>query len=241
MCCNGLTNIRRSVPSVFSLQLKTFHNMALNLPFTNASTSILRQAHDLTIDAKNTQITPLHLAQAALCDEATSDVGPRVLQKIGADVSRVRTALKGKASTLPKQDPPPDSVAPDSALVKVLRAADALRKKNEDTHVAVDHLINGLVSDANVSKALSEAGVNTGALVESLKEARGGRKVASENAEQTFDALSKYSEDLVARAEQGKLDPVIGRDDEVRRVIRILSRRTKSNPVSRGLPAAGIY
>ena len=149
------------------------------------------QARDVCEDAKNTQITPVHLF-TALCDEATTDITTRLFQKAGVDTSKVKSALKQQLAKLPRQDPPPDSVAPDSSCVKVLRAADALRKKNDDSHIAVDHLIQATITDSNVAKALSDAGVNTSGLLEALKEIRGGRKVTSEQAEAQYDALNKY-------------------------------------------------
>ena len=103
------------------------------------------------------------------------------------------------------QDPPPDHISPDSALVKVLKASDALRKKQEDTHIAIDHLIASLLTDAVISKVFSDAGVNTSTLTEAIKETRGSRKVTSEGAEGTFEALKKYGVDLVERAESGKV------------------------------------
>lgn len=158
------------------------------------------QAREACEDNHNTQITPVHLF-LALTDEGTSDILPRVLTKLGADAGRLKGALKAAAGRLPKQDPPPDSVGANSDLVKVLRAADALRKKGDDSHIAVDHMISAGLTDPAVSKALTEAGVNAGALVEGLKDVRGGRKVTSESAEAQYDALAKYAEDLVARAE----------------------------------------
>ena len=211
--------------------------MSLNLPFTTQSTKVFSKANELAEEAKNTQITPTHFA-LALCDTDTTDgFTGRLLTKAGGELARLVTALKAKLSTLPKQDPPPDHISPDSALVKVLKAADALRKKNEDTHIAIDHLIQASLTDAGVSKAFGDAGVNTNALTEAIKETRGSRKVTSEGAEGTFEALKKYGVDLVERAEAGKIDPVIGRDDEIRRVIRVLSRRTKNNPALVGRPA----
>jgi ATP-dependent Clp protease ATP-binding subunit ClpB len=213
------------------------------IPLTSASQAVLIKAQALALGARHAQVTPLHLA-AALFDEATSDTGTRALAKLGpggagAAAGRVRAALAAKLAPLPRQDPPPDSAAPDAALGKLLRGADAQRKQGDDTHVAVDHLLAAAAGEPGVGKALADAGVAPAALVEALKELRGAKKVASVDAEGSYDALGKYAEDLVARAEAGKLDPVLGRDDEIRRVIRILSRRTKSNPVLVGPPGVG--
>lgn len=167
-------------------------------------------------------------------ETASGGFWPRLLEKSGFDVSTLRAALKAKIGTLPKQVPPPDHVSPDSKLMTVLKTADALRKKNEDSHIAIDHMVQGLFQDATLGKLFSDAGLATDKLLETIKEMRGTKKVTSEGAESSFEALSKYAVDLVSRAELGKIDPVIGRDDEIRRVIRVLSRRTKNNPVLAG-------
>ena len=211
------------------------------IPLTNAAQAVLAKAQELALEARHAQVTPLHLA-SALYDEHTSDVGTRALAKLGGGAGgagRVRSALAAKLAPLPRQEPAPESAAPDAALGRLLRAADAQRKKGGDSHVAVDLLCIHAAAEPGVAKALADAGVSMAALVEALKELRGAKAVASKDAEATYDALGRFAEDLVARAEAGKLDPVIGRDDEVRRVIRILSRRTKSNPVLVGPPGVG--
>jgi ATP-dependent Clp protease ATP-binding subunit ClpB len=131
----------------------------------------------------------------------------------------------------PKQDPAPTDVSFSSSLVKLLRTAQEKQRAQGDSHLAVDHILVVLHEDRDVATALNEAGLTKSKLEAAVKEVRGSRKVDSKSAEETYEALSKYGHDLVADAESGKLDPVIGRDDEIRRVIRVLSRRTKNNPV----------
>lgn len=128
---------------------------------------------------------------------------------------------------LPVQEPAPAEVSPNSACLKVLRAAQDLQKKQGDSHTAVDHLLLAVVQDRDIEAALKESGLNYKQIETAVAQVRGGRKVDSKSAESNYEALTKYGRDLVADAEAGKLDPVIGRDDEIRRVIRVLSRRTK--------------
>ena len=116
----------------------------------------------------------------------------RLLGKVGAssdEVKKLRVLLLAKAKMLPKQEPAPDSVAPDSALTRLIKAADALRKKNGDSHIAMDHIVAAAVAEAQLAKVFAESGINASALSLAITEARGSKKVTSENAEKTFDAL----------------------------------------------------
>ena len=126
---------------------------------------------------------------------------------------------------LPTQDPPPDDTSLSSALLKVLREAQSIQKNMHDSYIAQDHLLLALIKDPSISTVLKEATLNEATLKTAIQQIRGDRRVDSKNAEQGFDALSKYAVDLTALAEEGKIDPVIGRDNEIRRVIRILCRR----------------
>ena len=126
---------------------------------------------------------------------------------------------------LPAQSPPPDEVTLSGAALKVLREAQNLQKTMHDSYIAQDHLISALIKDSSLAPVLKEAGLTEGTLKTAIDQIRGNRRVDSKNAEQGFDALGKYATDLTALAEEGKLDPVIGRDNEIRRVVRILCRR----------------
>ena len=109
--------------------------------------------------------------------------------------------------------------------MKVLREAESLRKTMHDSYIAQDHVLAALIKDSSIAAVLKEAGMTEDLLKTAIDQIRGNRRVDSKNAEQGFDALSKYATDLTALAEEGKLDPVIGRDNEIRRVVRILCRR----------------
>ena len=130
-------------------------------------------------------------------------------------------------------------MSPDGKLLAVLNKADAARRATGDSHIAVDGLLHAVLGDAAVVSAYKAANVDPAKVISALSESRGGRKVSNADAESTFEALEKYGVDLVAQAEQGKLDPVIGRHEEIARVVRILSRRTKNNPVLLGEPGVG--
>jgi len=126
-----------------------------------------------------------------------------------------------------------------SATLKVLRDAQSMQKDMHDSYIAQDHLILALIKDTNIATVLKESSITPAAIKTAVQQIRGNRRVESKNAEQGFDALAKYAVDLTALAEEGKIDPVIGRDNEIRRVVRILCRRTKNNPVLIGEPGVG--
>jgi ATP-dependent Clp protease ATP-binding subunit ClpB len=140
---------------------------------------------------------------------------------------------------LPAQSPPPDEAALGSATIKVLREAQSIQKTMHDSYIAQDHLLLALIKDPSIQPVIKEAGLTEATLKTAIDQIRGNRRVDTKNAEQGFDALSKYAVDLTALAADGKIDPVIGRDHEIRRVVRILCRRTKNNPVLIGEPGVG--
>jgi hypothetical protein len=139
---------------------------------------------------------------AAFCDPSAADgFFANLLSSIGCDASKLRVVINSKLKALPKQDPPPDSVSPDSALMRVMKAADGIRKQGGDSHLAVDSLILAALQESTLTKVFVDAGIDVTAVAAAIAKARGSKKVTSEGAESTFDALSKYGEDLVKRAE----------------------------------------
>jgi ATP-dependent Clp protease ATP-binding subunit ClpB len=176
----------------------------------------------------NPELTPEHLL-AALVDQ-DGGVAPRILEKAGESVPALRSRLEEQLSQLPRMEganaQPAASRGTRAALESAFAEAEALK----DEYVAVEHLL----------LALSEAGgLDRAAILKAIAEVRGGQRATSPDAEGTYAALEKFGRDLTDLAERGKLDPVIGRDDEVRRVIQVLSRRTKNNPVLIGEPGVG--
>jgi ATP-dependent Clp protease ATP-binding subunit ClpB len=180
-----------------------------------------------------------------------------VIQKAGGDATIVKRGIQKLIVRLPAQSPAPDETTLSSAALKVLREAQSLQKTMHDSYIAQDHLLLALIKDSSIAPVLKEAGLTEASLRTAIQQIRGDRRVESKTAEQGFDALAKYAVDLTALAEEGKLDPVIGRDNEIRRVTRILCRRylhrlfiyrslltikfhrTKNNPVLIGEPGVG--
>jgi len=175
----------------------------------------------------HSEITPDHVLVAVL-GQADGIAGP-VLTRIGVEPAVVRERLEGELSKLPQafggEDP-----GINRALRDVLVDADGLRSTMGDEYLSVEHLLLAMAD---------RVGVDRDALLDALRDVRGSHRVTSQNPEEAFQALEKYGRDLTALARQGKMDPVIGRDEEVRRVIQVLSRRTKNNPVLIGEPGVG--
>lgn len=137
----------------------------------------------------------------------------------------VNRALQKQIVRLPTQDPPPDDTSLASATLKVLREAQSIQKNMHDSYIAQDHILLALIRDVSIQTVLKECFLNENIVKTAIQQLRGDRRVESKQAEQGFDALQKYAVDLTALAEEGKIDPVIGRDNEIRRVVRILCRR----------------
>ncbi|CDJ35264.1 heat shock protein, putative [Eimeria mitis] len=183
------------------------------------------------------QIDPLHLLAALLQDP--QQLPTQALRKVGADLPLLHEQVDLEISKFPAQKPPPEYIGPNHACTAVFRQAKAIQTEMKDTHLAVDHLLLAVCENRTVKHALQAAGCDYKKLKEVCMKIRAGARVTGEGADQNFDALTKYGIDFTDLAEQGKLDPVIGRDEEIRRVIRILCRRTKNNPVLIGEPGVG--
>lgn len=207
----------------------------MSYEFTNKSMEIISKASNLARSQGHVELSPYTVAWAVFND----DIGIRLCQKTGVDDRKVVQELDQLVATVPKQSPPPNQVAPNRTLHRVFDSADKLRKKMGDTHLAVDHLLLGLIENRTIASSLAKVGLPKALVQDTLKQLRGKKKVTSSSAENTYDTLSKYGHDLVSMAEEGKLDPVIGRDKEIRRLVQVLSRRTKNNPVLVGQPGTG--
>jgi ATP-dependent Clp protease ATP-binding subunit ClpB len=176
----------------------------------------------------NPELTPDHLLLALLDQEG--GVAPRILEKSGANPAGVRSATEQRLAALPKIEGAQQQPAASRALRETLERAFSEAEALKDDYVAVEHFLLALADAAGLDRA---------AILKALVEVRGGQSVTSPDAEGTYEALRKFGRDLTELAERGKLDPVIGRDEEVRRVIQVLSRRTKNNPVLIGEPGVG--
>jgi ATP-dependent Clp protease ATP-binding subunit ClpB len=198
----------------------------------------VQRAHGLAQDLGNQQIVPLHLL-AALVREEQGLVKP-LLQKIGANLRQLDSILDGEMKRLPKVSGTSGDVGIGSATQKVLEAAQDAALKMKDQFVSTEHLLIALTQVDDQAKRLLEMhGVEETDVLNALKGVRGGHQVTDQNPEEKYQALQKYGRDLVELARQGKIDPVIGRDAEIRRVIQILSRRRKNNPVLIGEAGVG--
>ncbi|KAG8345090.1 Clp amino terminal domain [Trypanosoma vivax] len=202
---------------------------------TNAAAAVLQEASALASRYRNGCIHPAHLALALFQEE--NDLPSLVLRKLGAGV--VKVGFMGLVDRLPKQEPPPNRPNPGVEMTGTLNMAEQHRVQLGDTLLALDHLFLALYSCKEVAEILNAAGAPMKRVEKEIKDLRRGKKITSETQDQNYDCLSKYAVDLCAQAESGKLDPVIGRTDEIMRTIRVLSRRTKNNPVLIGEPGVG--
>ncbi|TLM98410.1 AAA family ATPase, partial [bacterium] len=199
----------------------------------------LGAAQQLAATNQNGSIEPVHLL-LALLDQEEGLVGD-ILQKIGANPQYVRGKAAAELKRLPQATGSGVQVYLSSSLHHALDTALREAEAMGDEFVSVEHLLLGLVEEksSSASSLLTDAGATREAILVALKELRGDERVTDQNPEEKYRALAKYSRDLTELAGKGKLDPVIGRDDEIRRVIQVLSRRTKNNPVLIGEPGVG--
>ncbi|MGH8238990.1 MAG: AAA family ATPase, partial [Steroidobacteraceae bacterium] len=198
----------------------------------------LADAQSLAIGRDHQYIEPLHV-MLALLDQQGGSVRP-LLDKAGANVNVLRSQLGEALDRLPKVEGNAGEVHLSNELNRVLNLTDKIAQKRGDQYISSELFVLAALEDRGpLGQILRDAGAVKGALDQAIEELRGGEKVTDPNAEESRQALEKYTVDLTERAEQGKLDPVIGRDDEIRRTVQVLQRRTKNNPVLIGEPGVG--
>jgi len=212
----------------------------MDIQFTTKAQDALGASVRIAAANGNPQVEPIHLLDSLL--QMGPGIATALLDAVGADTAELAREARAKVESLPSAQG--SSVAQPSLnqpALKVLNAAQSLAKERGDEYVSTEHLLIGLSQDggAGVSDMLTAAGATGPALLEALQEVRGSARVTTQDPESTFQALEKFGVDLTARAREGKIDPVIGRDDEIRRTIQVLSRRTKNNPVLIGDPGVG--
>ena len=216
--------------------------------FTIKSQEALQAAQRLADERHNPQTTPEHLL-AVLLEQNEGIVAP-VLRKLGVEPGTVRQALQPRLQSLPvaRGTTPSEPAGGSTELANVLRTAENEMRELADEYVSTEHLLLALTNattgtspgaGSGAGEVLRELGADHDALKRALSEVRGSHRVTDQSPEDKFQALEKYGRDLTEAAAAGKLDPVIGRDDEIRRVIQVLSRRTKNNPVLIGEPGVG--
>jgi len=207
--------------------------------FTEKSQEAIISAQQLAEQFNNSQVQPEHLLAALL--QQQDGVVPQVLQRLGANPQDMLQQVMGELERMPKVSGGGVQVDLSSRLRKVLVGAHDEIQQFRDEFVSTEHLLLALLQSAGGATAqiLQQAGVTREGLLQALTQVRGSQRVTSQNPESTYAALEKYGRELTQLARQGKLDPVIGRDEEIRRIIQILSRRTKNNPVLIGEPGVG--
>ncbi len=205
---------------------------------TSKLQSALADAQSIAVGKDHNFIEPVHLMQALL-DQQGGSVKP-LLQQVGAEAGRVRQAVAQEIENLPEVQGNAGDVSVSNDLGRLLNMADKQAQKRGDQFVSSELILLAALEDrGSLGRILREQGVDKAALEKAIDQVRGGETVNDAGAEENRQALSKYTIDLTERAEQGKLDPVIGRDDEIRRTIQVLQRRRKNNPVLIGEPGVG--
>ena len=208
--------------------------------FTQKSMEALRDMQSIALENGNQQIEQIHLLDALVSKE--DGLISNLVKKSGASIENIKQQTEQAISSLPKvSGMQADKLYLSRELDAAFTEAEAQAKKMKDEFVSVEHLMLALFAkgDMKVKDIFRNAGFTKDAFLTALKNVRGSRTITSDNPEETYDVLKKYGQDLVAKAKEQKLDPVIGRDDEIRNVIRILSRKTKNNPCLIGEPGVG--
>ena len=213
-----------------------------NQQFTEKSREALASAQQLTIEYQNQEVTQEHLAYALLSD--AQGLIPQLLTKMGKQPQEIASRLETMIARQPKvtgSGREPDKIYISNDVEKALVAARDRAERMKDEYLSVEHLFLGLLEKP--TRAMADLwrsyAIDEKSFLPALQSVRGNARVSSENPEETYDALAKYGQDLTAEARNQKLDPVIGRDNEIRSVIRILTRKTKNNPVLIGEPGVG--
>jgi ATP-dependent Clp protease ATP-binding subunit ClpB len=212
--------------------------MASTSKFTERAQQALLEAQQETESRRISQFEPISLLVALL--NQTDGVVPQVLRNLGVDPATILKQAEAEFDNLPKLSYAAQPT-PSNSLRNVLLKADDEARRINDEYVSTEHLLLGILdaAETGAAKLLTRAGITKDRVFEALSQIRGGQRVTDANPEDKYQALEKYGRDLTELAQEGKLDPVIGRDEEIRRVMQVLSRRTKNNPVLIGEPGVG--
>ncbi len=204
---------------------------------TVKSQEALGSAQSTAAELGHAQVLPLHLLDALV--RAEGGLSRTILEKVGISADRIASIVTSELSRMPSQSAGGgQTISPQ--LTGVINAAEKKASELQDEYTSVEHLLHALTGEASKAKEiLSTLGADGDAIMSAMKEIRGSQRVTDQNPEDKYQALERYGRDLCEMARAGKLDPVIGRDDEIRRCMQVLSRRTKNNPVLIGLPGVG--
>src|SRR5579862_4998101 len=201
----------------------------------------LNAAYSRALHEHNTQTTPEHMLAALL--EQERGIAPDILSKAGADPKKLPKAVDDAIGRLPRlsgasADSAQVTLSPE--LARIMSVAENEAKGLSDDYTSVEHVLLAMAqSSGELGRLLRDAGLTKDKLLQALREVRGNQRVTTKDPEGTYKSLERYGRDLTLEAERGKLDPVIGRDEEIRRIVQVLSRRTKNNPVLIGDPGVG--
>ena len=207
----------------------------MNDKYTEKSVLAINDAHNYALKYKHTNIKPEHLALALLTQN--DGLIPRLIEKMGLNLSSLVKEVENELNKYPKVEVASQgNLSFEGTTNRIVMEAEDIMKKMGDSYISVEHLFKALMKNLPLLKRI---GIDSKEFEKVLSEARGSQKVDSPNPEGKFEAFSKYGKDLVDLAKKGKLDPIIGRDSEIRRAIQILSRRTKNNPILIGDPGVG--
>lgn len=205
--------------------------------YTNKAQQAILKAQNIATEYHHTVMEPVHILVGLL--EQDDGVAPRIIQKIGARPATIRDELEGVLENMPHTTNPPGNIQIGREGLQLLTRAEKEAKKMSDEYVSTEHILLALTEDADMGGTLGRNGVNYDDILKALQAIRGGQRVTSQDPESTYESLAKFGQDLTENARQGKLDPVIGRDEEIRRLIHVISRRTKNNPVLIGEAGVG--
>ncbi|QPH52542.1 ATP-dependent chaperone ClpB [Pontivivens ytuae] len=206
--------------------------------FTERSRGFVQAAQTIALREGHQRFLPDHLLKALLDDD--QGLASNLIGRAGGDVAAIRSAVETNMSKVPSVSGDGSQMYMDGQTAKVFAEAEKIAQKAGDSFVPVERLLTALaIVKSDAEKALKSGGVTAQGLNEAINDIRKGRTADSASAEEGYDALKKYARDLTAAAREGKIDPIIGRDEEIRRAIQVLSRRTKNNPVLIGEPGVG--
>ncbi|MBE6931006.1 MAG: ATP-dependent chaperone ClpB [Ruminococcaceae bacterium] len=210
--------------------------------YTEKSLEAIQRAQSLTIEHANQSMEPVHLLSALLTQE--QGLTAQLLTKMGVDTESVIRDVQSYIDRLPKvtgAGREPDKIYISQSLDQLFNESERIAESMKDEYISVEHLVLAMLesSDKNLKELFKRYSITKERFLQTLSTVRGSARVTSNSPEETYEALKKYGDDLVERARSQKLDPIIGRDDEIRNVIRILSRKTKNNPVLIGEPGVG--
>lgn len=214
--------------------------MAINFnKFTIKAQEAIHQAGEIAANYSNQQIEPEHLLAAMIQNDESISVS--LIRKIGSNIDAIRIKVSALIDKLPKvSNTTTANQFLSNNLQKVLDEAVKIAEQLRDEYISIEHLLMAIADNkGETGKLLNSQSINKESLLTALKDVRGSQRVTSQAPEETYQSLKKYGRDLNQLAKQGKLDPVIGREDEIRRVLQVLSRRTKNNPVLVGEPGVG--